>query len=188
MYGEHHPERDSRSIPWSRAVRGPVHLETGCDSKGGLKMNAYFNPFHDLEALRRGLDELFTADRPGGWSRRSAFLPGRAARAYPLLNVSAEKDKVFVDAFAPGLDMDSLEVSIDRNVLTLAGQKQTLPDVAPEAYHRNERAAGSFVRTLRLDFEVDEDKVEAEYEDGILRVALPKAQSALPRKVEIRVK
>jgi HSP20 family protein len=151
-------------------------------------MDLYWNPFQELEALRRGIDELFTGQGPAGWGRRSAFLPGRSARAYPLVNVADEGDKVVVDAFAPGLDMDSLEVEVQRNMLTIKGEKRDVADVRPESFHRRERAAGKFVRTLHLDFEIDDGKVKASYEDGILRITLPRAASALPKKVDIKVK
>jgi len=151
-------------------------------------MTSYWNPLQELDALRRSLDEAFAGAWPAAWGRQSAFLPGRSARAYPLLNIDAEDDRVTVEAFAPGLDLEALEVSVDRNVLVLSGEKRDIADVRPEAFHRRERAAGKFVRTLHLDYEIDESKVEANYTDGILRIVLPKAAAALPRKVSVQVK
>ena len=151
-------------------------------------MDSYGNPLQELDALRRDFDHLFASIWPGERGRGAAFLPGRSARTYPLLNVSAEEDRYVVEALAPGLDLDKLEVTVSQGALTIAGEKLTHGDVAPEAFHRRERAAGRFVRTLRLDREIDDDGVEARYDDGILTVTLPRAKSDLPRKVAVEVK
>jgi HSP20 family protein len=151
-------------------------------------MDNYWNPFHELDALRRGIDDLFAGALPTAWGRHSAFLPGQSARNYPLLNLAAEDDRYRIDAFAPGLDQDSLEVTVERNVLRIAGEKRELEGIEPERFHRRERAAGRFLRTVHLDGEIDEDRVEATYTDGILRIVLPKAAAAMPRKVNVAVK
>lgn len=151
-------------------------------------MYANWNPFGELDLLRQGIDDLFANIWPTGYGRRSVFLPGQSARGYPLLNIATRDDKVVVNAFAPGLDPKTLEVSVERNVLTIAGEKKPLAGVKPEQYHRNERATGKFIRKLHLDMEVDEDKVQANYENGILAVELPKSEAALPRKIDVQVK
>lgn len=151
-------------------------------------MDSYWNPFQELEALRRGIDDAFASVWPAGAGRHSAFLPGRSARSYPLLNIAARDDRFIVDAFAPGLDQNALEVTVDRNVLVISGEKRDVADVAPEKFHRRERAAGRFTRTVRLNSEIDEDHVEARYEHGILHIDLPKAAAALPRKISVAVK
>ncbi|MEZ4388021.1 MAG: Hsp20/alpha crystallin family protein [Candidatus Krumholzibacteriia bacterium] len=151
-------------------------------------MDSYWNPFQELEVLRRGIDDVFASVWPTGAGRTSAFLPGRSARSYPLLNIAARDDRFVIDAFAPGLDKDSLEVTVDRNVVRISGEKRDLTDVAPERFHRRERAAGRFTRTVQLDGEIDEKRVEATYADGILHLDLPKSAAALPRKISVAVK
>jgi HSP20 family protein len=71
--------------------------------------------------------------------------------------------------------------------LTIKGEKPGLAQVSAEAYHRNERAAGRFVRTVELPLAVDAGKVSADYRNGLLLVTLPKAESARPRQVPITV-
>lgn len=151
-------------------------------------MDSYWNPFDEMEALRRDFDELFGTLWPAGHGRHSAFLPGHSARSYPRLNVTTTETEITVTALAPGLDTDSLEVTVARGVLTIAGEKQDHENVAAEKYHRRERATGRFVRTLHLDREVDEGGVEAHYADGILTVRLPRAESDQPRKIAVAVK
>jgi HSP20 family protein len=150
---------------------------------------AQWNPWQEIEALRQGIDRAF--EQGGGQGPapfRSAFLPGHAARQYPLVNLSDDKDNVYLEALAPGLDPASVNVSVVRNTLTLSGEKPRVPtEVKPEAFHREERAAGKFIRSLELPSEVDADKVKAEYRNGLLLVTLPKAESAKARQIRVEV-
>jgi HSP20 family protein len=115
-------------------------------------------------------------------------LPGQAARRYPLLNLSEDREHVYVEALAPGLDSGSLDLTVIGNVLTITGEKRRHPaDIKPEAFHRSERAAGKFVRTIELPVEVDAEHVEAEYKHGLLRVTLPKAAAAKPKQITVTV-
>lgn len=150
-------------------------------------MNRYFNPFQELEMLRRGIDQVFASTWPGLAGSGSMFLPGRSARSYPLVNLRGDDERYVVEAFAPGLDLDSLEVSVHNDTVTIAGEKKSLPDVKPEAYHRNERSVGKFVRTYHLDGEIDETAVDARYTNGILTITLPKSETAKPKQISVNV-
>jgi HSP20 family protein len=143
----------------------------------------------EMEALRREMERRFSEFWPGhGRVPRVAFLPGRGARQYPLVNVSEDEQNVYVEALAPGVDPKSLHLSVVQGALTINGEKPGLAQVSAEAYHRNERAAGRFVRTVELPLEVDAGKVSADYRNGLLLVTLPKAESARPRQVPITVR
>jgi len=150
---------------------------------------AQWNPWQEMEALRREIDGAF--GRAGLQMPplfRTAFLPGRAAREYPLVNLYEDKDTVYIEALAPGLDPASLNVSVIRNTLTLSGEKpRVTTEVKPEAFHREERAAGKFVRSLELPAEVDENRVKADYRNGLLLVTLPKAEKTKPRQINVQV-
>jgi len=150
---------------------------------------AQWNPWQEMEALRRGIDRAFEqVGVPLPSPFQIAFLPGRAAREYPLVNLSDDKDSVYLEALAPGLDPASMNVSVVRNTVTLSGEKpRVTTEVKPEAFHREERAAGKFVRSLELPSEVDADKVKAEYKNGLLLVTLPKAESAKARQIRVQV-
>jgi len=147
------------------------------------------NPLADFDGLRREVDRLFASFDAGvaPASRTPAFLPGEAARAYPLLNVYDDAEAVYVSALAPGLDPEKLDVSVRGTTLTVAGEKRHLEGVPREAFHRAERGAGTFVRALELPCEVNEAKVTAEYSHGILMITLPKSDKAKPRKVSVKV-
>jgi len=147
-----------------------------------------WNPFAELDALRREIDRMAEGFGTQRNLWRSVFLPGRAARAFPLLNVSEDAEAVYVEALAPGLDTETLEVSVKGGTLTLEGEKKPLSGVKPEQYHRTERSAGKFVRSLDLGTEIEESKVTAEYVNGLLLVTLPKGEKAKPKQISVKVK
>lgn len=146
--------------------------------------------FNEIEVLRREMDRLFESYMGAPRSRRwrTAFLPGRATRSYPLVNLQDEKEAIRIEALAPGIKRDTLEVTIQGDQLTLAGEKVPPEGIRPEQYHRSERSAGKFVRQLTLPCAVDDSKVEAKYEDGLLKLYLPKAEEAKPRQITIQAK
>ena len=150
---------------------------------------AELGPWQTLEALRRELDRVF--DETGTRNEpffRTAFLPGRAARRYPLTNLYEDKDTLYLEALAPGVDPATLDLKVVDNTLSIVGEKRRVAgDVKPEAFHRSERATGKFVRHLQLPVEVDENKVHADYKDGLLIVTLPKAEKAKPKQIAVQV-
>ena len=148
-----------------------------------------WNPSNVMEALRRDVERAFgnggVANEPFS---RVAFLPGRAARRYPMINLYEDRDYVYVEALAPGVDVESLSLAVIRNVLSISGEKRRTPDnIPPEAFHRNERAAGKFVRTVDLPVEVDADQVKAAYQHGLLMVTLAKAAAAKSKQITVTV-
>ena len=149
---------------------------------------AEWNPFADMEALRQEIDRAFEGfglRQPS--SSRVAFLPGREPRSYPLINLLADKDHFYVEALTPGVDPQSMTVTAVQNRLTLSGEKGSVGDVKLEAFHRNERASGKFVRTIDLPGEIDEAQIQAEYKNGLLVVTLPKAEKAKPKQISVQV-
>lgn len=149
----------------------------------------FWEPLQGLEAIRREMDRLVEQYEPArrGYAR-SAFLPGLGARSYPLVNISEDSDNVYVEALAPGLNPDSIEVTVLRDQLRIAGEKAAInPEIKAEAYHRNERGAGRFTRVIALPSEADGDKVTAEYKNGLLLLTLPKHAAAKPKQIAVKV-
>jgi HSP20 family protein len=142
-----------------------------------------------MEAMHREIDRAFQErwGERGPGRARVAFLPGQGARQYPLVNISEDAQNFYVEALAPGADPKSLDISVAHGTLTISGEKPGLAQVAADAYHRNERAAGRFVRTIPLTADVDASRVSAEYKNGLLVVALPKTEEAKPRQIPISV-
>ncbi len=149
-------------------------------------MLRFIDPVREVNQLRREIDRAFT--NLGVDTRfRNAFLPGRAARAYPLVNMWEDADHVTIEALAPGVNPDSFDINVLRNQVTISGEKTRTPeDIKPEQYHRSERAAARFVRTMTLPSEVDDSRVTAEYRNGILRLTLPKAEASKPKRIAVK--
>ena len=150
---------------------------------------AEWNPWNRMDMLRREIDRAF--DNVGVRTEpfaRTAFLPGRAARRYPLINLHEDRNALYVEALAPGVDPASFEVSVVGNTLTISGEKRRLADdVKPEAFHRSERAIGKFIRTVELPGDVNSERVKADYRNGLLIVTLPKAEHAKPKQISVQV-
>jgi HSP20 family protein len=147
-------------------------------------MNATFRPaadiFSELNRLQSALDQVF---RP---SERSSIRALTGA-SFPPVNIGTTPDTIEVMALAPGLDPASLQLSIDRGLLTIAGERKS---AVPEAgdgigVYAQERFAGNFRRVVSLPDEADPAKVDATYRDGILRVTVAKRESSKPRRIDI---
>jgi HSP20 family protein len=154
---------------------------------------AEWNPWQEMHRLRHDIDRALAQVgwRNGGRNGRTfptAFLPGQAARAYPLINVSEDADVLYVTALAPGLEPTAIQLTVQDNRLTMAGEKQRVAaEVQPDTFHRSERAAGTFVRTVTLPIDVEHAQVQADYKHGLLVVTLPKAEKARPKQIAVSV-
>jgi len=137
--------------------------------------------FGELERLQRLFDD------PTG-TGRAASIRSVAPGAFPAVNVGNTPTSVEVYAFAPGIDPARLDVTLDRGVLTLAGERE---GAAPErggsgyAYSR-ERPAGRFRRTISLPDDIDPSRVDANYQDGVLRVTIARRAEAQPQRIAIQ--
>ena len=134
--------------------------------------------FAELNRMQSLLDQVFPAT---GASIRSA------AGGFPVLNVGTTPTAVEVQALAPGLDPAKLEITVDRGLLVIAGERRSeLPPKGERAsIYANERFSGSFRRVVSLPEDADPNRVEANYRDGVLRVSVAKRASSLPRRIEV---
>ena len=148
-------------------------------------LHASFRPaadvFGELNRLQGILDQVF---RP---LERSS-IRARAGSAFPVINVGATPDAMEIMALAPGLDPASLQVTADRGLLILSGERAS---AVPErrdgvSVYAQERFAGSFRRVVSLPEDADPARIEASYRDGILRVTVARHESAKPRRIEVQ--
>lgn len=151
---------------------------------------ATWDPFDGMQELQRDINSAF--ERAGMQYHpafRTAFLPGRAAREYPLVNLYEEQDNLYVEALAPGADPGSFNISMVGSTLTISGEKPRVPgEVKPEAFHREERAAGRFSRSIEIPMEVEQGEgISGQYKNGLLLITLPKSEKAKPKQIKVQV-
>ena len=149
-----------------------------------------WSDFEDMDRLRQEINRVL-GEGGSHWSypfSRVSFLPARAPRAYPLVNIFEEEGRYLVEALAPGLDPESIDITVLENRLAVTGEKTGMPaDMETDCCHRAERAAGRFQRTINLPGEIDRERIGAEYVNGLLRISVPKAESARPKKIQVKV-
>jgi HSP20 family protein len=138
--------------------------------------------FGQFERLRRDLDEVFgVAALP---SSIRSVTPG----TLPAINVGRTPTSIEVYAFAPGLDASKIDVSLDRGVLRIAGERvSVIPANDPKVQvYTRERGAGSFTRTVSLPDDVDPAQVNASYRDGVLQISIARRESAQAKRITVQ--
>lgn len=138
-----------------------------------------FEPFRDLRELQDRMNRLFE-DRLSG----ALFGVERGTSTFPPLDIRHDAENVYVVAELPGVPLETLDVSIRGDTLAIKGERKA-PEVAEEKFHRRERPWGHFNRLVSLPDRVEGEKIRAQLKDGILRVTLPKAESAKPRQIKV---
>lgn len=136
--------------------------------------------FDRFAALRDEMDRLF--DGSFGPVFRT---PGSFSRWAPALDVYQDKDQFTVVAELPGMRKEDIELLLQDGVLTISGERKQ--EKKNEQGYRTERFSGRFQRSVTLPTSVDGSKVKATYQDGILKVVLPKAEEAKPKQIEVSV-
>jgi HSP20 family protein len=133
--------------------------------------------FPELSRLQEQLEELF---QPAG----TAGIRALARGAFPAVNVGSTADSVEVIAFAPGIDPKEIEITIDRGLLSLAGERRNEASHGANTYAQ-ERFTGKFRRVISLPEDADPARVEANFRDGILHVTVAKRESSKPRQISV---
>ncbi len=140
---------------------------------------AFDNPFADFDSVRR--DMLRLLDAVAGETSGDV-----GAGVFPPLNITQDDDNFYLRAEIPGIKPNDLSISAVRNRVSLAGKREIQREHERVSYHRKERAEGTFNRTVTLPTEVDTERVDARYADGILTLRLPKAAETKPRQITVR--
>ncbi len=112
----------------------------------------------------------------------------RTSKAWsPSVDINESDTQYVVSAELPGVEKDDVTVSIDKNVLTIKGEKRLTKKEEGEKWHRVESTYGEFTRSFTLPEEVDTDKVEANYKDGVLALTIPKAEKVQPKLIDVKI-
>jgi HSP20 family protein len=137
----------------------------------------YESSLADFDQLRREMLRLFDGGEPSS---------GVEAGVFPPLNVTEDQNNFYLSAEVPGIKPNELSITALRNRVSISGKREISREDEKVSYHRRERAEGSFSRVVTLPAEVDSERVEARYADGILSLTLPKAEAAKPRQIVVK--
>lgn len=140
-----------------------------------------FKPLRDLISFRGAIDRLF--DEALGGS-----LGSYGPMACPAVDMFQTDDDVVVKATLPGVEAKNLSITVTGDVLTIRGEVKSDREVDRTEYHLRERRHGSFSRSLPLPTSVKADKADAQFENGILTLTLPKAEEVKPKTITVRTK
>lgn len=142
-----------------------------------------YSPFRDLRNLQEQMNRLLDL----AWSKES----GEELREgvwQPPVDIFEDENSVVIKVELPGIDQKDIEVRIEDNTLTLRGERKHDTDVKKENYHRIERYYGGFQRSFSLPHTVDQEKVKAACERGVLTITLPKREETKPKQINVEVK
>jgi len=141
--------------------------------------------FADFEQLQDRIDELLS-----GRSMTSSIRAVGRAGAFPALNVGTSADALEIYAFAPGIDPKSIDVSVEKGILAIAGERPANGNAqgarsGERNVYASERFAGKFRRVIALPEDAEPSRVEATYRNGVLKVVVPKRESSKPRQIQV---
>ena len=141
-----------------------------------------WDPFRDITTLQDRVNRLF-GDSLARWSGPEE---GAYGTWMPPVEIFEKEDNLVLRAELPGIAQKDIELHVENGTLTLRGEKRRDKEVKEDQVHRGERYYGAFMRTFSLPTSVDADRIRASYKDGVLEVILPKAETAKPKRIEIR--
>ena len=143
-------------------------------SLGGFEGNL----FDEFRRIERHMDQMFGA---GSWPHGIRAVE---RGTFPPINIGSTPDRVDVFLFAAGVNPESLDISIQQNLLTVEGERRLSTEEGVD-YYRKERFNGGFHRVITLPEDVDPEKVNARYRDGVLHITVQRRVSAKPRQIEV---
>jgi HSP20 family protein len=139
-----------------------------------FRWGQHWDPLHDLE---REVDRLL--------STVLSFQGVRFGRQFPAVNVCEQADLYLLTAELPGVRPDDLELTIANGVLTIKGKRSGPDGIPDERFRRQERPRGSWQRSISLPDSVEDERLTAEFVNGVLRIRLPRAPVVRPRQIKV---
>ena len=139
-----------------------------------------WDPMRDMMTLRNAMDQLFNSAFVGPdfvWQPETLGV---------AMDVVENPDAFIVKASLPGIKPDELEITYANNVLTIKGETKEEKETEDARYHLRERRYGSIARSISLPSNVKADQIQADYEQGVLTLTLPKAEEAKPKRIQVK--
>jgi len=136
-----------------------------------------WDPLQEVLDMRRAMDQIMQRT-------------GQATNGQPQFDLAMDiyetPDSYEMEAAMPGFKPEDVDITLNNNVLTIRGETKVEEEKADKNYHLRERRAGSFIRSITLPSSINPDTIEAHYDNGVLRLRLPKAEEAKPKHIELK--
>ncbi len=143
-----------------------------------------WDPFREIAALQERMNRLFSDIRTQSPFREEEIVQGSWI---PAVDIYETNEAIVLNAELPGVAPEDISVEVKDNTLTLKGEKKFAREVKEENYHRVERSYGTFQRAFTLPGTVAQEKVKAQFKDGVLKITLPKVEEAKPKQIKVEV-
>ncbi|HEY1939001.1 MAG TPA: Hsp20/alpha crystallin family protein [Candidatus Angelobacter sp.] len=147
-----------------------------------------WDPLNEVTSLQDRINQLLTQSFPSfsGFGR-SGEQPLTFSSFVPPVDVFEDEHNITVQAELPGIDEKDLDIRLENNVLTISGERKLENEEQKENFHRIERSYGRFTRSFTLPSTVDTEHVNAEFQNGVLKVTIAKLEEAKPKQIKIGV-
>lgn len=143
----------------------------------------HYSPFKELRTMQDQMNRLLDL----AW-RRGGAEDLREGVWQPCVDIYEDSETVVIKAEVPDIDQNDIEVKIEENMLTLRGERRHSNEFRQENYHRIERFFGTFQRSFALPPSIDQDRIKAECDRGVLTISLPKKEEVKPKQITVEVK
>jgi HSP20 family protein len=158
-----------------------MEIERWNPLRGGI---SGWDPFRELEMMSDRLNRVIgppSARREGGKEAMTV------AQWAPVVDVIENEKEYLIKAELPEVKKEDVKVTAEEGVLLIQGERKAEKEEKGKRYHRIERLYGSFLRSFTIPDDVDEDRVTADFKEGMLNIHLPKSEKAKPKKTEVRI-
>jgi HSP20 family protein len=138
-------------------------------------LDGKYAPFSAVRNLQKEMNKIFNTYES-------------QENVYPAVNIWSNDDELFVTASVPGINPEDIDITVVQGQLEISGNKKNDIPEGNIKCHRQERTQGTFKRSFRLPFDVNNENVKAEYKNGILAIILPRLEESKPKKIKVNVK
>jgi len=140
-----------------------------------------WDPFKDMMTLREKMNRLFEDAVTGKGEEKELI----SSSWVPAVDIYEKDNELILTVEVPGINEKDIEISIEDNTLSIRGERKFEKETKEESFHRIERSYGSFFRSFSLPGNIDQEKIQAEHENGILRVTMPKKAELKPKIIKV---
>jgi HSP20 family protein len=156
-----------------------------CETFENMKATTHWDPFRELEDMQHRLSSVLgRQSQPRQNGDKESITVAEWA---PVVDITEDEQEYLIKADLPEVQREEVKVTVENRVLVLSGQRRLEKENKNRKYHRIERSYGSFVRSFSLPDDADPDKVNAEFKEGVLKLRIPKSESARPRQIEVKI-